>query len=92
MFNGQFHPSFKKDVKSLDHPVQRELSKMIDTILENPEIGEALSMDLLGVYSYHFKFSRVEYRIAYTILDAENVFFLMVGVRENFYEVLKRRV
>ena len=92
MFNAQFHPGFKKDVKSLDHPVQRGLPAILTMILENPEIGDRLSMDLEGIYSYHFKLNRVEYRVAYAILDAEIVFFFMVGIRENFYETLKRRV
>lgn len=92
MFNAQFHPGFKRDVKKLDYPVQRYLPEVIKQILENPEIGEPLSLDLIGIYSYHFKFNFVDYRIAYKILDAEIVFFIMAGIRENFYENLKRRV
>jgi mRNA-degrading endonuclease RelE of RelBE toxin-antitoxin system len=92
MREAQFHPAFKKDVKGLDHPVQRGIQEILARILENPEMGDTLSWDLEGIYSYHFQSNRVEYRVAYTILDAETVFFIMVGIRENFYESLKRRI
>lgn len=92
MFKALFHPGFKKDVKKLDRPIQRELPNTLNMILENPEIGDKLSLDLEGIHSYHFKFNRAEYRTAYAILDAETVFFIMVGVRENFYDKLKHRV
>jgi mRNA-degrading endonuclease RelE of RelBE toxin-antitoxin system len=47
----------------------------------------------MGVYSYHLKYSGVDYRIAYTINDNELiVYFISAGTRENFYKTIKRRL
>jgi len=45
-----------------------------------------------GIFSYHLKFIRQEYRIAYVVdEDTKTVFMLMIGKRGEFYKLLKRR-
>ncbi|MBI4619586.1 MAG: type II toxin-antitoxin system RelE/ParE family toxin [Desulfobacterales bacterium] len=61
--------------------------------MHEPSIWGRLHGDLEGVFSYHFRKNRVDYRAAYTIEEAEKiVYILMIGKRESFYEVLKRRL
>ena len=65
----------------------------IPAILLNPEKGKPLSGDLGGIFSYHLKFVRQEYRIAYVPEEStKTVFVLMIGKRGEFYKFLKRRM
>ena len=66
----------------------------IEKILDDPhQAGEPLSGSLEGVSSYHFRKNKVEYRIAFAVNEkAKIVYIIMVGKRENFYEILKRRL
>jgi mRNA-degrading endonuclease RelE of RelBE toxin-antitoxin system len=92
MRNLLFHPAVKKDVKGIDKPVQKLLKEnILPSIAQNPDLGDELSSDLLGLRSYHFDFGRVQYRVAYSILP-DSVFVHMIGKRENFYDLLKRRM
>jgi len=55
--------------------------------------AEKLIGDLSGIYSYHFKKGNAQYRISYTIDKTEKiVYILMIGKRENFYQILRRRL
>lgn len=83
-----------KDVKRLDHPVQRELrDKHFPKLKENPRCGELLHGSLKGIWSYHFKFRSTQYRIAYEIVDKDLVVLLvMIGKRGDFYEAVLRRL
>lgn len=93
MFNLLFHTSVKKDVKALDKPVQAILkNEVLPTIAENPESGENLVGDLDGLRSYHFQYGRVQYRLAYSVQNNNNVFVYAIGTRENFYDKLRRRL
>lgn len=86
--------SVHKDVKRLDHPIQRALREIhFPRIKENPCKGEILHGSLKGVWSYHFRFSRTQYRIAYEVLEKEQaVLLIMIGKRGDFYEALIRRL
>ena len=93
-YRDTYHPKVKSDLKKLDKPVIRDIySKHLDILLDAPQSGEELYGDLDSVFSYHFRKNNVDYRIAYTA-DAEKkiVLIVMIGERENFYEVLKRRL
>jgi addiction module RelE/StbE family toxin len=93
-YRDTYHPKVKSDLKKLDKPVVREIyTEHLDRILNKPYSAEELSGDLDGVFSYHFRKNNVDYRIAYTA-DAEKkiVLVAMIGKRENFYEMLKRRL
>ena len=94
-YKDAYHPKIKSDLKKLDKPVVRELfDTHIDKILIDPHhAGEALSGDLEGVSTYHFRLNKFEYRIAFAINEeAKTVYVLMIGKRENFYDILKRRL
>ncbi len=93
-YRDEYHPKVKSDLRKLDRAVIREINNVyIDKILQNPLIGENLHGDMEGIYSYHFRKNKVDYRIAYSLKESEKVVsFLMIGKRESFYEVLKRRL
>lgn len=94
MFKDEYHPRVKNDLKQLDKTVRSEIiSVLIPKILNDPFKGDSLSGDLTGIYSYHFRKNRADYRICYLVDPDENiVFVLMIGKRENFYKLLKRRL
>jgi mRNA-degrading endonuclease RelE of RelBE toxin-antitoxin system len=94
-YRDEYHPKTKADLKKLDKPVLRELfDTHINTILDDPyEVGEALHGSLEGISTYHFRLNRVEYRIAFAVKEeSKTVYILMVAKRENFYEILRRRL
>ena len=93
-FAEAFHPKFKSDLKKIDKSVAKEIKEVhLDTILENPMDNELLKGKLSHLYSYHFKKNSTAYRIAYEILEEDEVVFhYMVATRENFYKKLENRV
>jgi addiction module RelE/StbE family toxin len=93
-YKDAYHPKVKADLRKLDKPVVREIHNIhLDGVLEKPYAGENLYGDLEGVFSYHFRKNKVDYRIAYTVDDEKKVvYIIMIGKRENFYEILKRRL
>ncbi len=93
-YRDEYHPKIKADLKKLDKPVVREVFDHIDKILAGPHsAGEALHGSLAGISTYHFTRNRVEYRIAFAVKEElGTVYVLMVGKRENFYEILRRRL
>jgi len=93
-YKDAYHPRVKADLKKLDKSAVKEIhSTHLDMLLDNPFIGECLYGDLDGVLSYHFRKNKVDYRIAYTVDDEKKIVnIIMIGKRENFYEMLKRRL
>ncbi len=93
-YKDEYHPKIKNDLKGLDKAVAKEIfATLIDKILKEPHVFDKLQWPMDGVFSYHFKKNKVEYRIAYTIDDEKRVvLFLMIRKRENFYDLLKRRL
>ncbi|CAN2042007.1 mRNA interferase RelE/StbE [Candidatus Magnetomoraceae bacterium gMMP-15] len=90
----EYHPRIKKDLKKLSPNLRKAIiTEHIPAILSNPKKGELLAGDLGGIFSYHLKFIRQEYRIAYVAdEDTKTVFVLMIGKRGEFYRLLKRRI
>ena len=93
-FVDAFHPKFKSDLKKIDKSVAKEIKeKHLDIILNNPMENELLKGKLSHIRSYHFQKNSVQYRIAYEVLEDEEVLFhYMVATRENFYKKLENRV
>lgn len=84
-------PSGRRSIKKL--PVQvREILIMESVVLEtNPMAGQKLSGSLGFLYSFHFKYKKVEYRFVYTVKEEEKIIEIhFADVRENFYEKLRR--
>jgi mRNA-degrading endonuclease RelE of RelBE toxin-antitoxin system len=94
-YRDEYHPKVKADLKKLDKPLIKELFDIhIDKILASPySTGEALHGSLKGILSYHFSKNKVAYRIGFAVKEeVKTVYILMIGKRENFYEILKRRL
>lgn len=92
-FADAFHPKFKSDLKKIDKSVAKEIKeKHLDIILNDPIGNGSLKGRLSHIRSYHFQKNSTHYRIAYEILeDEEVVFHYMVATRENFYKKLGNR-
>lgn len=90
----RYHPQVKKDLKRIEPQLLNKIrDEYLPVIKENPTIGNALRGYLQGILSYHFKFQKVQYRIAYVYSEKDQIItVLMIGKRENFYTVLSRRV
>ena len=80
-----------RSIKKLPIQVRRilvEESKILET---NPLAGEKLSGSLNFLYSFHFKYKKVEYRFVYTIQEEEKLIEIhFADARENFYQKLRR--
>jgi len=94
MYRDQYHPKVKKDLKKLDKRLRHEIETVhIPSILEQPEQGNTLVGDLRGMCAYHFNYQKQTYRIAYVVDETVSIIFvMMIGKRENFYTILKRRL
>ena len=93
-FTDKYHPRVKRNLRKIDKSVESEVKDLhIPRILYDPYLADDLTGDLAGIRSYHFKKGKVEYRISY-IVDKEQklVHILMIGKRESFYEILRRRL
>ena len=59
----------------------------------NPDLGDAKSGDLLGIYCIDVRHNKVNYELAYRLTRLENgdmIVIILAGTRENFYKELKR--
>ena len=85
-------PSAKFLKKLKDKKLKALYQKAIDSILEDPLIGEAKTGDLAGIFGYDIYYNKTNYELAYTIEYVEDrvVVVIMAGTRENFYDELKR--
>lgn len=94
-YKDAYHPKVKSDLKKLDKRVVRELfDTHINTILDDPyHSGQVLHGSLEGISTYHFRLNRVEYRVAFAVKEtSKTVYIVMIGKRENFYDILQRRL
>ena len=78
--------------KLKDKKLKDLYQKAIDSILEDPFIGDAKTGDLAGIFGYDIYYNKTNYELAYTIEYVEDrvVVVIMAGTRENFYDELKR--
>ncbi|NLU50264.1 MAG: type II toxin-antitoxin system RelE/ParE family toxin [Syntrophomonadaceae bacterium] len=81
---------FLKKVK--EKPLKTAFQKAVDEILQNPYIGDAKTGDLSGVYCYDIYYNKINYELAYTIIEENDktVVVILAGTLQNFYEELKR--
>lgn len=81
----------RKIIKKFAKDLRREIYEEASKLRENPLAGEKLKGKLSFLYSLHFRYKNVDYRIAYVIDHKKKVITLqLVGMRENFYEKLRR--
>ena len=88
----------KRVIKYLKKLKNRQLKEkftdaIYKTIANDPYVGNEKRGDLKSYYTHGFKYDRVDYRIAYTINDDnEIVIVVLAGAHEKFYEELKRTI
>lgn len=91
-----YTPSAEKYFKKLkDKALKKIFKESINNIRENPNIGQAKTGDLRGLYCLDIYYNHTNYEIAYRIFKLENgdiVVIVMAGTRENFYKELKRYI
>jgi len=82
--------SFSKVVKKLHLNQKKELDKIIQEIMGNPNIGDNKKGDLAGVKIYKFRMINQLTLLAYQYDDQNEIITLLaLGVHENFYRELK---
>ncbi len=82
---------FRKAYKKLHGNVKQIVNDEIRKVIANPLIGTEKKQDLRGVYVHKFKIKTHQYLLAYTF-DPKTMTLLMLGVHENFYRDLKKRI
>lgn len=82
-------PSFKKVYKKLHSNIKNCVDEAIETIMDNPKVGEEKKGDLAGIFVYKFKAINQEYLLGYS-WDENKRDLVCLGVHENFYRDLKR--
>ena len=84
-------PSFKKAYKKLHANEKSKVNDAIHAIVKNPSIGEEKRGDLAGIFVHKFKIHHQEILLAYEWNPKERLL-LALGVHENFYRDLKKRL
>ena len=94
MFIVEYYEAIKKDFKKLDKQVLIFLKQeVIPKIAYDPYQYPALQGEFQSYRKFRFTCHGVSYRIAYEIKsDRKVVLLILVSTRENFYQVLKRRI
>lgn len=91
MYERIITPSAKRALKNLPRDVREELVYATNILEANPYAGTKLSGALHSLYSFHFRFRNIEYRVAYAInIKNKHVIIHLAHTRENFYEKLRR--
>lgn len=86
-------PSAYRRYKKFDPTLQQKVKEEAKSLLADPYLYEELRGPLKGIRSYHFKYRKTEYRIAYRILEEDKrIEVLLVNSREGFYQILRRIV
>ena len=89
----RFLPAAGKYLKKLkDKGLKEKFHEAIQTILENPFVGEAKKGDLEGIFCLDIFYNKTNDEIAYAVYQEEDqiIVVIMAGTRENFYDSLKR--
>ncbi|MGV8146987.1 MAG: type II toxin-antitoxin system RelE/ParE family toxin [Alkaliphilus sp.] len=89
-----YMPIAEKYFKKLkDKTLKKAFKEKIISITKTPNIGQAKTGDLNGLYCVDLYHNRINYELAYRIAKLRNgdmVVIIMAGTRENFYKELKR--
>lgn len=91
MYQRVITPSAKRSLKKLPHEARERIINATEILEHNPYAGEKLSGVLYFLYSFHFKFRNVEYRVIYTIEEEKKQIIIhFAHTRENFYLKVRR--
>lgn len=89
-----YTPIAKKYFKKLkDKKLKTLFKEAIIGIRKNPDIGDAKTGDLSGIYCFDISHNKTNYELAYRVSQLDNgdmVVVILAGTRENFYKELKR--
>ena len=84
-------PSAHRRFKKFDPPLQQRIKEEAKRLSEDPHRYEELRGPLRGIRSYHFNYTKTQYRIAYRILeDKKEIEIVLMKSRESFYQTLRR--
>ncbi len=84
-------PSAHRRYKKFDPLLKQKIKEEGNKLSEAPHRYEELKGPLRGIRSYHFDYSKIEYRIAYRIFeDKKEIEVVLVKPREGFYQTLRR--
>ena len=84
-------PSAHRRYKKFGGGLQQKIKEGAKKLSEDPHIYDELKGPLRGIRSYHFDYSKTQYRIAYRILeDKKEIEVVLVKSREGFYQTLRR--
>lgn len=75
----------KRSTKSL----QIIIDEQVESIIENPDIGELKKGDLKGIRVHKFKYKTQHYLLSYEIKE-DILYLYTVGSHENYYKKLKK--
>ena len=85
--------SFTKTVKKLHKNQKADLDKAVQSIIDDPKIGDQKSGDLTDVRVYKFKMVGQLMLLAYSYEDdVLTLTLLALGSHENFYRDLKKSI
>ena len=85
--------SFTKTVKKLHKNQKADLDKAVQSIIDDPKIGDQKSGDLSDVRVYKFKMVGQLMLLAYSYEDdVLTLTLLALGSHENFYRDLKKSI
>ncbi len=82
-----------KDMKSFPRPLRELTLEQFDLLVKDPFLGQPLAGMLSHLRSHHFSYKGTQYRMAYMLQPEQKlILVIMVGPRENFYKLLRRRL
>ncbi len=82
-------PIFAKQKKKLHKQQINDLDKAVNSIFQDPSIGDMKVGDLKGVRIYKFKSKNQQILLAYEVIDS-TLFLYTFGSHENFYRNLTK--
>ncbi len=82
-------PIFAKQKKKLHKQQINDLDKAVNSIFQDPSIGDMKVGDLKSVRIYKFKSKNQQILLAYEVIDS-TLFLYTFGSYENFYRNLKK--
>lgn len=91
MYQIRIMPKAEKFIKKQKEKNLKEKIRIaLLEIQKNPYIGEKKIGDLAEIYGFDLFYNKTNYEISYKIYEDKNiVVIILIGTRENFYEVLK---